>query len=81
MARTMPSREAVSQQPREFSRAKGMAITAREYASHPERLCLVASVVDTIFGQPWNDVLTACGIVVRDYQSAEQIVDYTLDFY
>jgi hypothetical protein len=56
-------------------------VTVREYGKYAGRLCSVASIVETIFGQPWDGVLTACGIVVRDYQSAEQIVGYTLNFY
>jgi hypothetical protein len=81
MARTMPSREAVSQQIREFSRTKGMAITAREYASHPERLCSVDTVANRLFHKSWNGVLTECGIMVRDYKSPEQIIAYILTFY
>jgi hypothetical protein len=58
-----------------------MAITAREYASHPERLCSVDTVANRLFHKSWHGVLTECGIMVRDYKSPEQIVAYTLAFY
>jgi hypothetical protein len=81
MVNAQPTRAEIAAQLRALSRAKGAPVTVREYRQYPERLGSVAAIVATSFGQPWNEVLTACGIVVRDYRSAEQIVDYTLDFY
>ncbi len=81
MVKSLPTRDAIAAQLQALSRAKGTPVTAREYHKYPERLCSVWSITHTIFRQPWNGVLTECGIRVRDYRSPEQIVDYTLDFY
>src|SRR6266545_3816880 len=80
MARTMPSREQICQHLRELSKTKGMAVTSREYAAHPERLCSL-NTVERVFGKRWNGVLAECGITVRDYDDPDQIVGYILAFY
>jgi hypothetical protein len=81
MGKSLPTRAETAAQLQALSRTKGTPVTAREYQKYPERLCSVWSITATIFRQPWNGVLTACGIRVRDYCSPEQIVDYALDFY
>jgi len=80
MVKAPPTRAEMAAHLRALSRAQGAPVMVRESSQDPERLGSGAAIVATSLGQPWNEVLTACGIGVRDDRRAEPIVDSTLDF-
>src|SRR5919204_2863232 len=81
MAKQMPSREMIAAQLQALSKEKGMPLTYREYAHHPSRLCS-PNALQRMFGvRSWHEILKACGIQPREYDSPDQVICYILDFY